>query len=768
MGSRKHIAGLRCVMLALALGAMTGVAVEGPGGPVTEAGVLQQRVQRSFQELEQKVLQALDEIRKTDPARAAQLQTALDWAREKALAGRMNGVAELLNRGKLVEAGEQQPAMIADLAAMQELLQEELSEYDRLRKQVARVQALLQTTVELAQDQWRLMRDSENALDPQAAQKRLKERISLVGNLRTAQAELRKRTEQARANGPSALDAVRNEQQQLEQQTRAILSSIQAAGSSGGSSGGPSSPSSGSPDSPGQSGQEGQSGQPGQPNSPTPSNPPESPSRPSQAGGAAGAGGATQAGAPPLPAPANPEGETTPAARRPLEASEQLLSLALRSQMLATESLAAQKPQAAITNQEQAIVKLDVALRELHFELAKQQQPLDPQKAKAAQDMLADKTAKLFNDLLEAAPRAPGNDPQFVTPEPPGDQGQNPNSLPGVQPTLNSPYATPPGAPQQPMPGPGTGSRNVAPDFAAGVNMGASAPPEPAHPQSLGNTAPGWNSVALTRPMIRQAAQTMMKASKAIAKTRLDVAAPLQRQASKDLFVVAAQLEQWLVDNRDQTRDALRPLLKEQLQTMLTRQQSATARTRTLDELRQKGACGTNECRETLIPIIGAEKEILRIGDKLNDSLVEDRSTVAFSGVLTETRDLLEKVAEWLDRQDTGGRVQDAQQEIEEMLAQLILATEQNRQMLIAEEGSNYVKAPRQGKPPPLIPAGTEMRLVKAQQEWINQRTAAIRRASAAGLRPEQAEELRRLAVRQARVLEMTKDIIRGISEWAP
>ena len=776
MSSMKHLAVLRGAILALMLGAATGVAAEGGGDRVTDVGVQQQRVHRSFQELEQKVLRALDEIGKTDPGRAAQLQGALDWAREKALSGRMNTIADLLNGGKLVEAGERQPAMIADLAAMQELLQDDLSEYDRLRKQIARVQTLLNTTVELAQDQWRLMRDSENALDPQAAQKRLKEQISRVENLLTAQTELRKRTEQAQVNGPSRLDAVLHEQRQLEQQSRAILASIQAAGQSGASSasGGQSSSSSGQSGSSGQSeqaGQQGQSGQQDQPNPADQSNPPNQPGqpdRPGQAGSTAGAGGSAQAGAPPRPAPANPNEETAHTNMQPQEASEQLLSLAIRSQMLATESLAALKPQAAITNQAQAILRMDMALRELHFELAKQEQALDPQTAKAAQDMLADKTATLFSDLLQVAPRPPSDDPMMVAPAPPGDQGQNPNSLPGVQPTLNSPYAHPPGSQQQPMQGPGASERNISPDFAAGVNVGAGLSQSPSHPQALGETTPGWNSVALTRPTIRQAVQTMFKASKALATNRLDVAAPLQRQASRDLFVTAAQLEQWLVDNRDQARDLLRPLLKEKLQTMLTRQQSATARTRTLDELRQKGACSTNECRETLISIIEAEKEILRIGDKVSDSLAEDGSTVAFSGILTDTRDLLEKVAEWLDRQDTGARVQDAQREVEQMLEALIVATEQNRQTMVPKESKNVVKAPRQRKAPPLIPTTTEMRLIKAQQEWINQRTAAIRRDSAAGLRPEHVEELRRLAARQAKVVDMTKDIIRALVEWAP
>jgi hypothetical protein len=98
----------------------------------------------------------------------------------------------------------------------------------------------------------------------------------------------------------------------------------------------------------------------------------------------------------------------------------------------------------------------------------------------------------------------------------------------------------------------------------------------------------------------------------------------------------------------------------------------------------------------------------------------------------------------------------------------LITATDENRQTLEAAEKQNYVKPPRQGKAGPLIPLGTELRILKTQQEWINERTAAIVREGAGGRSPEQAEELRRLVRRQAKVHEMTKDVIRNLAEWQP
>jgi len=196
---------------------------------------------------------------------------------------------------------------------------------------------------------------------------------------------------------------------------------------------------------------------------------------------------------------------------------------------------------------------------------------------------------------------------------------------------------------------------------------------------------------------------------------------------------------------------------------MLARQKPATFLTATLNEAKQKGPW-TDENRRELAAVRDSEKEIGRIADRASDAVIRDGSTIAFTGVLTDLKKALADVVSLIEQEETGLRTQTAQREIENMIGALIVATEENRLMLVAVKGA--VQTPiTPSWPPPLIPLTTELRLLKWQQDCINQRTAAIQNEFQATGRLEQKADLPQLSERQRRIQEMTTDVIKKLRD---
>ena len=748
MKPTKIIVTAGCAALTLAFSSTISPAAPAtPDGAVTDIGIQQQRVQRDFLELQRKVTGLIDDIMKTDPDRARRLREALEWAGQQVLAGRLGSAADMLNAGKLMEAGEIQPQMLADLQTMQKMLQRQPTAYEELQAQIALFQKWRDTILDLSQEQWRLTRDSERSSDPEAEQKRLAEQITRVEDLIAAQKELRDRTKEALARGQFQLDREAKEQRKLARETTALLSSIRREDQP---------PTSDEPDKPGQSGQPGESGKPGQAKgSGTPQDGEESRH---PGGGSARPGRENQSDQNP-PEDTPPKAADLPPETRAPEAGERPTTTALGEQWLSAENLAKQKPEASRANQEKALQNLEFALREIKYERMRQEN-LTRQNARADQQTLAKLTAKLFEDIVNADPK---NAEAGSTPSTQSPGGKpNPNNIPGEAPSVSSPYVAP-GSQGKPRPG----AREVMAAFPRGFSTGGQLRPGGVHPQSTINATPRWNNLAnsvhLFRPLVNQANQLMLKATDSLGTDPLIVAAPAQRNAYIKLAVAAQDLEQRLQDTKDIQRDELRPLLKQMLEQMLVKQQAASLRTLAMDEARKDGKL-TDEQRQDIATIRTSEVEVGDLAQETVDSVFEDGSTVVFGGLLVELQQSVAHVVSLLTREETGPPTRNTQQEIEHIIASLIVATEQNVEIRIPTDATRTIKQSRAGKAAALIPLGTELRLLKAHQARINERTIALQ-AGAAAVPQEKESELQRLSGQQRRLHEMAKDVIRGLLE---
>lgn len=572
-----------------------------PSGKVTDIGIQQQRIQRDFQELEQKILRVITELEPTDPERARQLRKALDWSRDKILSGRLGVTADLLNASRLAEAGQLQSPITADLDRMLRLLQEEGSEYDRLQERLDQLQEWLDRATSLARDEWRQLRETERAIDPAGEQKRLSEQTARAERLLAAQKALRDRTGQAQtASDSAALDRAAAEQKGLEKDTRALAEDIRQ-----------------------------------------------------------------QAKTP----------ETSPDTRVP-EAGEQSLDAAADAQAQSAENLAAGEPKPSLDKQADAIRNLEKALAELKKE-SERQKPRDNAKAQAAQDRTGEQTEALSQDM--AAAESQQNEQQ-----------------------------------------------------------------------------PGQSSV-------RKAQQSMRQASSQLGQSKPAAATPEQEEAHKQMAQAADDLKKEIKKTQEEQRDALRRLLSDMFEKMLLRQKSATLRTGALDEKKQKRPW-TDEDRRELADIRETESDLGRMAGQAWEMVTRDGSAVVFGTLLTEVRQTLSNVVVLIDGEETGLNTRTHQREVEELLTDLLKALEATENLPPPEEKDEEPPPEGEPKTPPLIAVSEELRLLKAQQIRVNERTTAVEKQFVTTHQAEVKADLRRLTDRQRRIFEMTEELMRKLT----
>lgn len=273
-----------------------------------------------------------------------------------------------------------------------------------------------------------------------------------------------------------------------------------------------------------------------------------------------------------------------------------------------------------------------------------------------------------------------------------------------------------------------------------------------------GEGQPGQSSV-------QQAQQAMQQASSQLGQNSPGKAAPRQKEAQKQLGKAAEDLKKEIQRAKDEQRDALRTLLKEMLEKMLVQQKAATLRTAALDDVKQKRKWA-DENRQDLTGVRESEERLGRMAQEATDKVAEDGSSVVFAALLMELQKALTDVVFLLAAEETGPRAQGAQREIERMIEELLAALEDNPDTPPSDpEDSKQDDRPQ--RPKPLIALAQELRLLKAQQIRVNQRTADIQKDFKATNRQERKADLPRLSERQRKIQELTRDLLRKASGQA-
>lgn len=199
--------------------------------------IKQETISTELENLEQKVMRLVQQLRETDPDQAQRLTRALTKSREEMLRKRMEKISQLLNEVNLDTAVREQEEVINDLVELLNTLTQEEDYYDRLQKRIEELEEWREQINKLSREEWEQKRESEKFSNLAEAQKRLQEQIDRLKELRKRQADIEKGTEQARAEGTQNLSKMSQDQRGVRGDTEKLLADMsrQAGGESGAS-----------------------------------------------------------------------------------------------------------------------------------------------------------------------------------------------------------------------------------------------------------------------------------------------------------------------------------------------------------------------------------------------------------------------------------------------------------------------------------------------------------------------------------------------------
>lgn len=247
---------------------------------------------------------------------------------------------------------------------------------------------------------------------------------------------------------------------------------------------------------------------------------------------------------------------------------------------------------------------------------------------------------------------------------------------------------------------------------------------------------------------VQRGGQQMTNASEQLAQEKTDQGRESQQQAEKELQEALDSLEEAIEQLKQEQRDQTSRQLQTLLQAMLEKQRAINRDTQSLD---QKDRNTWTRADDLLLTGLGRDQmsladqnsEILRL-------LKNDGTTVVFPQVMGQVRDDMERVAERLQKNDTGAETQLRQAGIVETLAQLIESLKQSAANPPPSGGAGESGGGGGGNPP-LVAPSAELKLLRSCQQRLNQRTSSLNESiekNPAGT-ADQKDELKRLTQQQ-------------------
>lgn len=266
---------------------------------------------------------------------------------------------------------------------------------------------------------------------------------------------------------------------------------------------------------------------------------------------------------------------------------------------------------------------------------------------------------------------------------------------------------------------------------------------------------------------VSQAADAMQQAQQPLAAGQFAPASQRQQQAVAALQRAERQVQDRLTQLQNESPADKAARLADYFRELLARQQQATAKTVELAEPLTAGkSLGRGE-RLALKKLAEEERALAAGARESQVSIITEGSSVVLPRIVGQLADDLQSVAGRLDESQLDRYTQTLQREIEQTLEQLIDTLDKS-----AEQAGKQPSPERQTPPdaddneapppePPLLPGLAELKLLRAAQQRINRRTAAVASLRGEGpLDDSQAAELQRLAELQTITAAMAEELI--------
>lgn len=657
----------------------------------------QQIVRDRMTQLEDRMFRLTEQLSRTEPEQARKMEAAIKRAQELLIRRHMGDAIQLLEEGKLTDAGERQIAVMKGLEGVLKILLEEgdntrqrAEEMDRLREYRARVQRLLEnerelkTRVDAAPRLARMLAGIQAAIARLEAliEKQQKEVEAASAAVQGAEADTGGKLAQAQ-------NAVRRETEEL---GKRLEDPANAA------------------DPP-----EGEGRPQATPGKPTPAGGPadqpeaRSPGGDRQSGDKAAGKDAADKGANDQPTPEQAaEGKSeAPGNEATIEAgmrqAREDVNQAAGQMHSAENALDKQAIPEALPMQKKALESLRRALRELRKQEQETRRQLDQAEAARRQRELQKQAA----DLAERMKNGQAGDAK--------EGGQPGGQQSGQQ----------QGGPQQ------QGEQG---------EQGEQKAQRPQPP------APGNHNV-------EQAEQHMRKAVEELEKNKPRQASPEQQRAIEQLEQAQRELEQALDQLRREQQEEILRGLESRFRAMLARQTLINEGTLGLDKKGRQAWDRTDELK-----LAGLAQDQAGVADQAGQALnilKEEGTTVVFPRIVEQMREDMSQVASLLHDRQTGARTQRIQSDIVTTLKELIGAIRQLRDQL--QSGQAGGNDSGQQKNPPLLPSSAELKLLRTCQERVNRQTQDFHAEHADAPEAEARRALEQIARRQQEVAELAR-----------
>ena len=230
-----------------------------------------------------------------------------------------------------------------------------------------------------------------------------------------------------------------------------------------------------------------------------------------------------------------------------------------------------------------------------------------------------------------------------------------------------------------------------------------------------------------------------------------------QEEAIQELQQAKAELEEILRQLREEEIERTLTLLEARFQKMLQMQRDVYEGTLRLDKIPQPERTHNDEIEASRLG--RTEAQIVLEADKALALMRDDGTAVAFPEALEQVRQDMRQVVERLDRAEVGPITQTTEEEIIAALEEMIEAFQQAQQD--AKEKRQMPMPPGPPQDQPLVDLLAEIKMVRAMQMRVNRRTQRYAKLvdGEQAENPDVLEALDRLAERQQRIHEITRDL---------
>jgi hypothetical protein len=353
----------------------------------------------------------------------------------------------------------------------------------------------------------------------------------------------------------------------------------------------------------------------------------------------------------------------------------------------------------------------------------------DPAKLAGEQGRLADKTGGLSKDI-----KANEDTPQSSqkTAQPQGKQDGDPKNKPA--PKGGKP--TPPGNETE-KPSQGQDSQQA---------------PSPDQPE---------NEQSAARKRIETAEQAMREAQQKLDQANRNDAIKDQEEAIRQLQQAKAALEEILRQMREEEMDRVLAMLEVRIRKMLQMQREVLDGTVRLDKIPERAR--THEHDIEAGNLSAKEAQIVGETDRALLVLREDGTAVAFPEAIQQARQDMQQIVDRLAESKVNQITQNLEEDVIAALEEMVEALKKAQKKLEDKKQRPSIAAGG-SMSAPLVDALSEIKMIRTLQMRVNNRTeryAKLIEGEQAD-KPDLIEALRRLAERQARIFEITRDLELG------